>query len=222
MKHTAGFTLFEVLAALALLSLLLLGVYAGIRSATHTVESGELKIEQLDEVRSSQQFLRRELMQAMAQAIAHDDNGNNIFFVGSSDEMRFVAPLPGYLGRMGPQLIDVKLVSTDKDGKQLVASLAELPPDGSPLHPLGDPQVLVGGVADGAFSYRGLNAQGQPMDWQDDWKLTGNMPSIVEIKLTLANRREWPLLSAPLRVNAAATQGPGLLRGLQQPQTVMP
>ena len=222
MKHTAGFTLFEVLAALALLSLLLLGVYAGIRSATHTVESGELKIEQLDEVRSSQQFLRRELMQAMAQAIAHDDNGNNIFFVGSSNEMRFVAPLPGYLGRMGPQLIDVKLVSTDKDGKQLVASLAELPPDGSSLHPLGDPQVLVDGVVDGAFSYRGLNAQGQPMDWQDDWKLTGNMPSIVEIKLTLANRREWPLLSAPLRVNAAATQGPGLLRGLQQPQTVMP
>ena len=222
MKHTAGFTLFEVLAALALLSLLLLGVYAGIRSATHTVESGELKIEQLDEVRSSQQFLRRELMQAMAQAIAHDDNGNNIFFVGSSDEMRFVAPLPGYLGRMGPQLIDVKLVSTDKDGKQLVASLAELPPDGSSLHPLGDPQVLVDGVVDGAFSYRGLNAQGQPMDWQDDWKFTGNMPSIVEIKLTLANRREWPLLSAPLRVNAAATQGPGLLRGLQQPQTVMP
>jgi general secretion pathway protein J len=222
MKHTAGFTLFEVLAALALLSLLLLGVYAGIRSATHTVESGELKIEQLDEMRSSQQFLRRELMQAMAQAIAHDDNGNNIFFVGSSSEMRFVAPLPGYLGRMGPQLIDVKLVSTDKDGKQLVASLAELPPDGSSLHPLGDPQVLVDGVVDGAFSYRGLNAQGQPMDWQDDWKLTGNMPSIVEIKLTLANGREWPLLSAPLRVNAAATQGPGLLRGLQQPQTVMP
>jgi general secretion pathway protein J len=222
MKQTAGFTLFEVLAALALLSLLLLGVYAGIRSATHTVESGELKIEQLDQVRSSQQFLRRELMQALAQAIAHDDNGNNIFFVGSSDEMRFVAPLPGYLGRMGPQLIDVKLVSTDKDGKQLVASLAELPPDGSPLHPLGEPQVLVEGVVDGAFSYRGLNAQGQPMDWQDDWKFTGNMPNIVEIKLTLANGREWPLLSAPLRVNAAATQGPGLLRGLQQPQAGVP
>jgi general secretion pathway protein J len=217
MKRATGFTLFEVLAALALLSLLLLGVYSGIRSATHTVESGELKIEQLDQVRSSQQFLRRELMQAMAQTIAHDDGGGNIFFVGSSDEMRFVAPLPGYLGRMGPQLIDVKLVSTDKD-KQLVASLAELPPDGSPLRPLGDPQVLVDGVESGGFSYRGLNQQGQPMDWQDDWKYSGNMPSIVEVKLTLANGREWPLLSAPLRVNASAAQGPGLLRGLQQQQ----
>jgi general secretion pathway protein J len=216
MKRAMGFTLFEVLAALALLSLLLLGVYSGIRSATHTVESGELKIEQLDQVRSSQQFLRRELMQAMAQAFAHDDHNGAIFFAGSNDEMRFVAPLPGYLGRMGPQLIDVKLVSTDKD-KQLVASLAELPPDGSPLRPLGEPQVLVDGVVSGDFSYRGLNQQGQPMDWQDDWNITGQMPSIVEIKLTLANGREWPLLSAPMRVNAAATQMPGLVRGFQQP-----
>jgi general secretion pathway protein J len=216
MKRAPGFTLFEVLAALALLSLLLLGVYSGIHSATHTVESGELKIEQLDQVRSSQQFLRRELMQAMAQAFARDDHNGAIFFAGSSDEMRFVEPLKGYLGRLGPQLIDVKLVSTDKD-KQLVASLAELPPDGSPLRPLGDPQVLVDGVESGDFSYRGLNQQGQPMDWQDDWKITGEMPSIVEIKLTLANGREWPLLSAPLRVNASATQMPGLVRGFQQP-----
>ncbi len=83
MKRAAGFTLIEVLGAMALLALLLLGVYSGIRTATHTVQVGTAKIEQLDEVRSAQQFLRRELAQAMAQAIAHDDNGNNIYFVGS-------------------------------------------------------------------------------------------------------------------------------------------
>jgi general secretion pathway protein J len=217
MKRVAGFTLLEVLAALALLSILLLGVYSGIRSSTHTVQAGELKIEQLDEVRSAQQFLRRELAQAMTQAISHDDNGNAIYFVGASDEMRFVAPLPGYLGRMGPQLIQIKLVSGDK-GKQLVASLVELPPDGSKPKPLGDPQVLVDGITGGGFSYRGVNQQGQPMDWQSDWTFTGNMPNVVTIKLALGNGREWPLLSVPLRVNAAAAQGPGnLLRGLNGP-----
>lgn len=217
MKRATGFTLLEVLAALALLSLLLLGVYSGVHSATHTVQAGELKIEQLDEVRSAQQFLRRELAQAMSQPISHDDNGNAIYFVGGSDEMRFVAPLPGYLGKMGPQLIEVKLVAGDK-GKQLVASLIELPPDGSKPKPLGDPQVLVDGVVDGGFSYRGVNQQGQPMDWQSDWTYTGNMPNVVTIKLALASGREWPLLSVPLRVNAAATQGPGnLLRGLSGP-----
>jgi general secretion pathway protein J len=218
MKRAAGFTLLEVLGALALLALLLLGVYSGVRSATHTVRAGTLKIEQLDDVRSAQMFLRRELEQAMTQPIDHDENGNNIYFVGSSNEMRFVAPLPGYLEQLGPQLIDVKLVSAGDKGKQLVASLIMLPPDGSKPKPLGDPQVLVDGVIDGGFSYRGLNQQGQPTDWQSDWKNTGNMPNVVTIKLALQNGREWPQLSAPLRVNAAATQGPGnLLRGLRGP-----
>jgi len=213
----AGFTLLEVLAALALLALLLLGVYSGVRSATHTVQAGGVKIEQLDEMRSAQQFLRRELAQAMAQPMAHDDNGNGIFFTGSGDTMRFVAPLPGYLGRMGPQLIEVKLVKGDH-GKQLVASLAVLPPDGSAPKPLGDPQVLIDGVIDGSFSYRGVNQQGQPMDWQDNWNSAATMPNLVTITLELDQGRSWPILSVPLRVNAAAMQGPGnLLRGLNGP-----
>ena len=37
MKRAAGFTLLEVLAALVLLALLLVGVYSGIRTATHSV-----------------------------------------------------------------------------------------------------------------------------------------------------------------------------------------
>ncbi len=219
MKRAAGFTLLEVLGAMALLALLLLGVYSGVRSTTHTVQAGTAKIEQLDEVRSAQQFLRRELAQAMAQAISRDDNGDNIYFVGSENEMRFVAPLPGYLGKMGPQLIQIKLVPGDKgEGKRLEASLAVLPPDGSAPKPLGDPQVLVEGITGGGFSYRGINEQGQPMDWQGDWKYTNNMPSVVTIKLVLEHGREWPLLSAPLRVSAAASQGPGnLLRGLRGP-----
>lgn len=216
-RRDAGFTLLEVLGAMVLLALLLLGVYAGVRSATHTVQAGSIKIEQLDQVRSAQQFLRRELAQALAQPMGHDNNGNGIFFVGSGDEMRFVAPLPGYLGRMGPQLIQVKLVKGDK-GKQLVATLAELPPDGSAPKPLGDPQVLVDGIIDGSFSYRGVNQQGEPMDWQGDWNAPGTMPNLVTIKLALQHGREWPMLSVPLLVNAAAVQGPNnLLRGLRGP-----
>ncbi|HTV84943.1 MAG TPA: prepilin-type N-terminal cleavage/methylation domain-containing protein [Dyella sp.] len=223
MTRAAGFTLLEVLGAMALLALLLLGVYSGVRTATHTVQAGTLKIEQLDQVRSAQQFLRRELAQAMAQPIAHDSDGNNIYFEGSETEMRFVAPLPGYLGRMGPQLIQLKLVpDEDQDkGERLEASLAVLPPDGSAPKPLGDPQVLVDGIKGGGFSYRGLNSQGQPMDWQSDWKYTGNMPNVVSIKLSLDGGREWPLMSASLLVNPAAMQGPSnLLRGLRGPGVV--
>lgn len=211
----AGFTLLEVLAAMALLALLLLGVYSGVRSATHAVQAGSAKIEQLDQIRAAQQFLRRELAQAMAQPMAHDSEGNGVFFVGTGDSMKFVAPLPGYLGRMGPQLIEVKLVDGDH-GKQLVASLAVLPPDGSAPKALGEPQVLLDGVIDGSFDYRGVDQQGKPMDWQHDWNAPATMPNLVTIKLALDQHRPWPMLSVPLRVNAAAMQGPGnLLRGLR-------
>ncbi|WP_233840780.1 prepilin-type N-terminal cleavage/methylation domain-containing protein [Dyella sp. 2HG41-7] len=216
-KYVHGFTLLEVLGAMALLALLLLGVYSGVRSATHTVQAGEVKIEQLDEVRSAQEFLRRELAQAMAQPLEHDDNGNVIFFDGSAETMRFVAPLPGYLGRMGPQMVELKLIKGEH-GKQLVASLAVLPPDGSAVKPLGDPQVLMDHVIDGGFSYRGVDQMGRPTDWQSTWKSSGTMPNLVTINLALPHDRRWPLLSVPLRVNAAAMQGPGnLLRGLRGP-----
>jgi general secretion pathway protein J len=220
MKRAAGFTLLEVLGAMALLALLLLGVYAGVRTTTHVVQAGAVKIEQIDQIRSSQQFLRRELAQAMAQPIARDSDGNNIYFVGSESEMRFVAPLPGFLGRMGPQLIQLKLVpGDDRDqGERLEASLAVLPPDGSAPKPLGDPQVLVEGIKGGGFSYRGIDQQGQPTDWQSNWNTTGNMPNLVSIKLSLDDGRQWPQMSASLLVNPAATQRPGnLLRGLQGP-----
>ena len=60
-----GFTLLEVLGALALFAILLLGVYSGVRTATHTVHSGEASIQRMDEVRSAQQFLRREIAQIL-------------------------------------------------------------------------------------------------------------------------------------------------------------
>jgi general secretion pathway protein J len=70
MKTSAGFTLLEVLASLVLLALLLVGVYSGIRTATHSVRSGTATIERMDQVRSAQQFLRRELAQSLAQPIS--------------------------------------------------------------------------------------------------------------------------------------------------------
>jgi general secretion pathway protein J len=110
MTRTSGFSLLEVLAALALLALLLLGVYTGISSATHSVRSGDHAIERLDEIRSAQQFLRRELGEATALPWAVDAQGNPIAFTGDAHEMHYVAPLPGYLGRQGPQLQMLKLV----------------------------------------------------------------------------------------------------------------
>jgi general secretion pathway protein J len=219
-SRSRGFTLLEVLGALALLALLLVGVYSGVRTATHAVRSGEAAIGRMDQVRSAQQFLRTELAQARAVPLSRTDKGDPIFFTGDAHEMRFVAPLPGYLGKLGPQLQQLKLVANGRGTSRLEASFALMPPDGSAPHALGEPEVLVDGIREGSFSYRAPDTQEKPGDWGDKWDATRVMPRIVRIALTLDGNSAWPELDAPLRVDPTAVQGQvDLLQGLQRRTT---
>jgi general secretion pathway protein J len=201
MKRAMGFTLLEVLASLVLLALLLVGVYSGIRTATHSVRSGTLAIERIDQIRSAQQFLRRELAQSLAQPISQTDHGEPIYFIGDAHEMRYVAPLPGYLGKRGPQLQRLQLVDDGHDGFRLEVSLALLPPDGKPPQPLGEPQVLLDHIKSGSFSYRGVDRKGEMVPWQPTWTDGRLLPQLVRISVQTQDHPEWPQLDVPLRVN---------------------
>lgn len=221
MRRAAGFSLLEVLAALVLLTLLLLGVYSGIRTATHSVRSGTAAVERLDQVRSSQQLLRRELAQTMVAPIGQDANGDSLYFKGAAREMSFVAPLPGYLDKLGPQLLTLSLKDDDNGALRLELQLAMLPPDGKPPKPLGKPQLLLDHIKSGSFQYRGVNARGQPGDWQDNWPDGRLLPQLVRIELTPLGTTPWPQLQAPLRIDPSSglmLQGPlQRLRGMGGP-----
>ncbi len=210
MKRAAGFTLLEVLAALVLLALLLVGVYSGLRTATHSVRSGTVAIERIDQVRSAQQFLRRELAQSQVQPIGRTDHGEPIYFEGSAREMRYVAPLPGYLGKLGPQLQRLQLVDDGHGGLRLELSLALLPPDGRPPQPLGEPQVLLDRIARGSFSYRGVDDQGDPAPWSSAWPDGRRMPQLVRIELQAQGGMAWPQLDVPLRANPLLVNLPAM------------
>ncbi|AGG90782.1 prepilin-type N-terminal cleavage/methylation domain-containing protein [Rhodanobacter denitrificans] len=206
MKRAAGFTLLEVLAALVLLALLLVGVYSGIRTASHSVRSGTAAIERTDQVRSAQQFLRRELAQSMLQPIGRTDQGEPVYFQGSAREMRYVAPLPGYLGKLGPQLQRLQLVDDGHGGLRLELSLALLPPDGQPPQPLGEPQVLLDRIKAGGFAYRGVDRQGAALPWSPAWVDGRLLPQLVRIELQAPGALDWPQLDVPLRANPAQTE----------------
>jgi general secretion pathway protein J len=215
MKRAAGFTLLEILAALVLLALLLLGVYSGIASASRSVRSGTAMIERMDQLRAAQQFLRRELAQTLAAPISHTDRGEPIYFHGSAHQMRYVAPLPGYLGKLGPQLQQLQLVDDGAGGLRLEVRLALLPPDGSPPQALGEPQVLFDHVREGSFHYRGVDPEGTALPWAGEWTGDRSLPQLVRIELQPQDRASWPRLDIPLRIESVRGDGlprNGLLR----------
>jgi len=218
MRRTNGFSLMEVLAALALLSLVLLGVYSGISTASRIVRSGDQAIERMDEIRSAQGFLRSELAQALAVPFDETDDGEPIVFSGTSRTLRYVAPMPGYLSKLGPQLQTVSLVDDGRQSLRLEVTLAMLPPDGGAPQPIGEPQVLLRGIRKGAISYRGMDDQNRPGDWQDSWDDGRRTPSLVRIELEVGGNVLFPTLVAPIRIDAsAARNGLSLTRGTRGP-----
>jgi general secretion pathway protein J len=217
-KRSHGFSLIEVLAALTLLALVLLGVYSGIRTATRIVRSGDASIERMDEIRSAQQFLRRDLAQALTLAFARTDNGEGIVFNGNEKEIRFVAPLPGYLGKLGPQLQTLRLVPDGRRAWRLEVSFAMMPPDGGEPHAPSEPEVLLTGIRTGSFAFRGFDDKKQPGPWATEWSDGRRKPSLVRIALDIDGGVPWPLFDAPLRVDPTATVGSlSMTRGLRAP-----
>jgi general secretion pathway protein J len=201
-RGARGFTLLEVLASLALLAVLMVGVYSGIRTATVSVRAGTTLIERSDQIRSAQRFLRRELAQSLSQPLGHTSRGEPVVFVGTAREMRYVAPLPGYLGQLGPQLQRLRLVDDGAGGARLELSLALLPPDGRAPLPLGEPQVLLDHILDGSFSYTGLDGEGAAVGWDQTWEDGRRLPKVVRVALRVGGTESWPQLQVPLRVES--------------------
>lgn len=209
-----GFTLLELLAAMALLALLMLGVWSGIRTVTHTTTRGRAAIDRLDRVRGAEQFLRRNFSQVTPMPWARNSDGRAIVFVGGVHAMRFVAPLPGFLGRMGPQMQKLALVPDGHGRWNLEIAFALLPPDGGPLQPVGKPEILLKGIRDGHFAYRGYDLRRKDMGWKPSWTRPTHLPSLVRVYLTLGHG-QWPTLTAPLRIDASAVNRASVMRGLR-------
>ena len=220
--RSGGFSLLEVLSALALLSLLLLGVFYGIQTATRSVNSGSAALERNDQARSLQQFLRRDLQQARALPWKLDAAGNGVVFEGEPRSIRFVAPLPGYLDRSGPQLQSLTLVDDGKGRLRLELGSTPLVPGGAGVG--FTPESLAAGVNGGRFRYYGREREGMDPRWRDQWHIAGRMPELVSIELErdrtvrnqpgLASATAWLWLQAPIRQDAEALNVGALAKAL--------
>lgn len=221
---TRGFTLLEVLIAVTLLGLLLTLAYGTLRTAVHVGRSSEALIASTEQTRTAHAFLRRQFSQAMPLAYEQlDDGGVERRFEGSDDNLRFVAPMPGYLSRGGPHVQNLAIVD-DGRGQRLEFTHAQLngyDPD-APLSEGRDPVVLLDGFTNGRFEYRALDENGELGDWEDEWDDdTQRLPLMIRLHVEFEDgRRTWPEFEVAVLASSAPAFAFGRARGLprQPPQ----
>ncbi|HET6632997.1 MAG TPA: prepilin-type N-terminal cleavage/methylation domain-containing protein [Rhodanobacteraceae bacterium] len=203
-----GFTLIELLVAILLLSLLLAGAWGGIHAATKAIRSGDQAIERVNRLRVTQAFLRRQISHTMPLPYAEEKGtGMPLMFEGKSDFMRFVAPMPGYLSRGGPYVQTLRLANSS-GLLQLVFTDVML--NGFDLDRAGSGQVqptlLLDGIAEAKFEYRGVDDQGALEDWTDEWEEEDRVPVMVRISMAMRpdSGMDWPTMVIPLMLDVGS------------------
>jgi len=205
----SGFTLVEILLALALMSMLLALAYGGLRASTRAADKGQTVLEDSSRIRMAHQFVHKRLNQAIPLAYAESEDGTlRTVFEGGAGKIRYVAPMPGYLGFGGPQVQELELVSSE-NGRALVLSHALLQGFEEANLYLRPPIVLVDNIAAGEFSFLGRDENGELTPWLNTWDDIGSMPESISLGLEFNEDVyiQWPLLTASIRIDPAALKG---------------
>jgi len=202
----AGFSLIEVLLAISLVAMIMALAYGGFRASIRATNSGEVLIEQTNKLRISHQFVRRQLSMAKSLVIEQDEqDGQQLRFIGDRDFVRFVAPMPGYLSYGGAYVQELR-IEPEGDSRALVYYFAMLNGYEPGEIEATDGIVLIGDVADGGFSYLGMDPEDQSPFWDDFWEDPEVLPLAVSLELDLdrGNGLEWPSLVAPVMIDASS------------------
>ena len=201
-----GFSLVELLLALSLMSMLLALAYGGLRASTRATDKGQAILEDNSRIRMAHQFVRKQLNQMAPLVFAEsDDQQERTVFEGEAKKIRYVAPMPGYLGFGGPQVQELAVVSAD-EGYALVLSHALLQEFEEENLYLRDPIVLIESIEFAEFSFLGRDETGELTAWTTQWEQKEMIPEAVslEIEFTEDVYIRWPLLTASVRVDPSA------------------
>jgi general secretion pathway protein J len=203
MKRSAGFSLLETLAALALLALLLLGVTVSLQTIAKSTQSNLASTQRLDQVRAAQNYLRGALSGALAYPWALGKDKRFIVFRGEAQAVTFVSPGPGYLAAEGLQLQKLSIVGIKGD-QRLEVAFGPLATRAAAQVVPSSPEVLVDHIVSGRMVYSGLDDEGHQVTWQASWPYERRMPTMVGVELELRGGTRWPTFVIPLRMDPLA------------------
>ena len=181
-KGQAGFTLVELLVAMAIMGLVMLLVTQGLRYATTARERMLARSDGLQDLVLGRELLQRQL--SRAQWLAWGDAGKKrIAFSGDAERIRFVNVAPDYLPGEAWQLWEFALEPTPRGGRELLvrhAAWDRAQPGFTPLEQA-RPRVLATIDAPLGFTFFAKTGATDRGRWLDRWVELQKLPLAVRM-----------------------------------------
>lgn len=195
----SGFTLFELLVVMTLLSIVMVGLVSALRGMAQTEARIDQRLERLDEIRVARSFLQQTLSRVSASTVdAPGATGKTIIpFVATSDSLTWVGILPARANVGGRHFFRLA-IEDSPTGRDLVLRFSPWKPDLVFTDwPNAEARVLIPGIQQMTLQAEGLppeghdTAQAWPKEWQNGWPIADSLPERVRLNLVDA-QGNWP------------------------------
>lgn len=195
----SGFTLLELLVALVVLGLLVIGLTQGVRAGLTMWGGQTRRVAETGELDAGARVLRMLLsgISTLPSGGAFAAAAHPTKLEGRPDSLVFVGDLPTGLGTTRRANITLELV----EGRLVL----RWTPHRHELTTAPEPEPieteLIRGVEHLDFAYWGSSSADQVGDWQAQWD-SFNVPELIRVRLSFVrgDRRRWPdLIAAPQR-----------------------
>ena len=202
--RSGGFTLLEALVAMVLLVLMLAVLTGSIRFASQTRDVTANRIDAMDTMRITQDFLRQTLSQTHPKQWVKAV-GRPYAFRGDRDEVELAAPLTARVGVGGLFMLKLSLVEGDNRAsraKKLIVSRMFPEPDAQEMPDFSNAEttVLAENISELELAYLGRDDPNTDPYWRDDWRDGAKMPEAIRVRVKPVAGTTWPEMVIPLRV----------------------
>jgi general secretion pathway protein J len=197
-KSEAGFTLVELLVALALFGLLSVALFGSIRFGMTAWLHGTARADQVGQTLQAQNLLRRLIEDAYPLFLPEVPSGGHVDFDGSRQSLELLAPTPIARSTAGRSRFRFATERRDTTVDLVLTSSIELAWTEQGPPPIS--AVVLAGVGDVEFSYFGATGSDRAPTWHEAWHGQSMLPELMRVRVRFADGdlRIWPeLLIAP-------------------------